>query len=83
MSEEKDKIRVAAVVSGDRLRRLRQVQSIQGFSTDTETVQYIISRGLEACSATIRTWEMIKQTQDQTALLQSDIFESLMNQKED
>lgn len=64
---ERNKVRIAAVIKGERYKKFQQVKALQGFDSDTETAQYIISRGLESCSPAIVNAQMAAQVQKQTA----------------
>ena len=73
----KSKLRCSAVIGGDRIVRFKQVATILGFTSDAETAQYLINRGLEQVAPVIRNWEVIKETSERSALAQADLFRSV------
>jgi hypothetical protein len=80
MTDEIPMIKVQVTISGRRANRIRQVAAIEGFNSDNEAVQYLVSRGLEACAPTVRNWELIREIQERTLASQQDLFAAMGEQ---
>lgn len=70
-------MRVQVSITGARAMRVRQVMAINGFSSENECVQYLISRGLESVSPYVRQWEMLREVQERSLASQADFLGTL------
>ena len=80
MTDDIPIIKAQVTISGVRSNRVRQIAAIEGFNSDNEALQYLINRGLEACSPTLRNWELIRELTERTLASQQDLFTSMGEQ---
>ena len=67
-------MRLQISITGVRAVRIRQLMAMSGFRSENEAAQYLINRGLEACSTSIRNWDLLKEAQEKTLSSQADLF---------
>lgn len=70
-------MRIQISITGVRALRIRQLMAMSGYRSENEAVQYLINRGLEACSTSIRNWDLLKDAHEKTLGSQAELFANL------
>lgn len=76
-SSDSPDMRIQISITGLRATRVRQLMSMNGFKSENEAVQYLVNRGLESCSGTIRNWDLLREVHERTLSSQSDLFSNM------